>query len=123
MAGRLFATLVKWRSESFSPNKVVALHAGTRVASDVNSENFVQLAAWSNVMARKQTDRLAATSKSSVRSRRPKSTKSPGSPAAPFQEQDAERRFGTFTGKGEPPRKGSRSAGIVGQNKRKFKND
>lgn len=47
----------------------------------------------------------------------------PGAPSAPFQEQDEKRRLGNFTGKGEAPRKGSRSAGIVGQSKRKFKNE
>jgi hypothetical protein len=63
------------------------------------------------------------TSKSGVQRRTPRNTKGPGSPAAPFQEQDAKRRLGNFVGRGEPPRKGSRSAGIVGQKKRKFSND
>lgn len=74
-------------------------------------------------MTRKPQATGVRTSKSSVNRRTAKPTREPGAPAAPFQEQDEERRLGTFTGKGEPPRKGSRAAGIVGQTKRKFKND
>jgi hypothetical protein len=47
----------------------------------------------------------------------------PGAPSAPAQEQDVQRRLGTFTGKGEHARVGSRTAGIVGQSKRAFRTD
>lgn len=42
---------------------------------------------------------------------------------APFNEQDPKRRLGNFEGSGEAPRKGSRTAGIIGQTKQKFHND
>jgi hypothetical protein len=74
-------------------------------------------------MSRKSLNNAAQTSKSSVKRRTAKGSTAPGGPAAPFQEQDPKRRLGTFTGKGEAPRKGSRAAGIVGQKKQKFKND
>jgi hypothetical protein len=44
-------------------------------------------------------------------------------PGAPFSEQDPQRRLGTFSGAGEHPRQGSRSAGIVGQTKAKNQTD
>lgn len=47
----------------------------------------------------------------------------PGAASAPAQEQDVQRRLGTFTGKGEHARVGSRTAGIVGQSKRAFRTD
>jgi hypothetical protein len=50
-------------------------------------------------------------------------TRKPGAPSAPGQEQDAQRRLGTFTTAGEHARVGSRTAGIVGQTKRAFKTD
>ena len=40
-----------------------------------------------------------------------------------FNEQDAKRRLGNFQSAGEPARKGSRSAGIVGQKKQKHHTD
>lgn len=46
-----------------------------------------------------------------------------GEKGAPFNEQDPKRRLGTFTGAGEHARKGSRTAGIVGQKKSKHKTD
>ncbi|MBX3442913.1 MAG: hypothetical protein KF774_10945 [Planctomyces sp.] len=39
---------------------------------------------------------------------------------APPSDQDPQRRLGAFEGKGEPSKKGSRSAGIVGQKKQRF---
>ncbi len=42
---------------------------------------------------------------------------------APFNEQDPERRLGTFEGAGEHALQGGRSAGIVGQTKQKFRTD
>jgi hypothetical protein len=74
-------------------------------------------------MSRKPINDAPQTSKSSVKRRAATSGNAPGAPASPFQEQDAQRRLGNFTGKGEAPRKGSRGAGIVGQKKQKFKND
>jgi hypothetical protein len=46
-----------------------------------------------------------------------------GAAKSPGQEQDPLRRLGTFTGKGEHARVGSRTAGIVGQSKRAFRTD
>ena len=42
---------------------------------------------------------------------------------APFNEQDPKRRLGNFTGAGEHARQGSRTAGIVGQTKKKNHTD
>jgi hypothetical protein len=42
---------------------------------------------------------------------------------APFSEQDPKRRLGNFEGAGEHARKGSRTAGIVGQTKRRNHTD
>ena len=42
---------------------------------------------------------------------------------APTTEQDPKRRLGNFTGAGEHARQGSRTAGIVGQTKRKNRTD
>lgn len=42
---------------------------------------------------------------------------------APFNHQDPKRRLGNFSGTGEHPRQGSRTAGIVGQTKRKNHTD
>lgn len=42
---------------------------------------------------------------------------------APFNEQDSKRRLGNFSGAGEHPLVGSRTAGIVGQTKQKSRND
>jgi hypothetical protein len=60
-------------------------------------------------MARSPKTNEIASSKASVKRRAPSVHPDPGQPAAPFQEQDAKRRQGAFTGKGEAPRKGSRS--------------
>jgi hypothetical protein len=63
------------------------------------------------------------TAKASVKKRTLNMANSPQKKGAPFSEQDPKRRLGNFEGKGEPSRKGSRSAGIVGQTKQKFRND
>ena len=42
---------------------------------------------------------------------------------APFNEQDAKRRLGNFSGAGEHPRQGGRTTGIVGQTKQRHKTD
>jgi hypothetical protein len=42
---------------------------------------------------------------------------------APFSEQDPKRRLGNFSGTGEHPRKGGRTAGIVGQTKERLHSD
>ena len=41
----------------------------------------------------------------------------------PGQEQDRQRRLGQFEGTGEPPRKGARTTGIVGQTTKRSKTD
>ena len=45
------------------------------------------------------------------------------STGAPFNEQDPKRRLGNFSGAGEHPRKGSRTAGIIGQTKKRNHTD
>jgi hypothetical protein len=42
---------------------------------------------------------------------------------APFSEQDPKRRLGNFTGTGEHARQGTRTAGIVGQTKKRNHTD
>jgi hypothetical protein len=42
---------------------------------------------------------------------------------APFNERDPKRRLGNFEGAGEHARKGSRTAGIVGQTKKRNHTD
>jgi hypothetical protein len=42
---------------------------------------------------------------------------------APLNDQDPKRRLGNFEGAGEAPRRGSRTTGIGGQSKQKFKTD
>ena len=42
---------------------------------------------------------------------------------APFNEQDPKRRLGNYSGAGEHPLKGGRTAGIVGQTKRRNHTD
>lgn len=42
---------------------------------------------------------------------------------SPFNDQDPKRRLGNFSGAGEHPREGGRSAGIVGQTKQKGHTD
>ena len=59
--------------------------------------------------------------------RKPKVAKRAKKPAkdsgAPFNEQDPKRRLGNFTGAGEHARQGSRTAGIIGQTKRRNNTD
>ena len=65
-----------------------------------------------------------ATAKPSVKNRTVGGDKrGPGVPGAPFAEQDVKRRLGNFTGKGEAPRKGGRTSGIVGQTKSQSRTD
>jgi hypothetical protein len=45
------------------------------------------------------------------------------SAGAPANEQDPKRRLGNFSGAGEHPRKGSRTAGIIGQTKKRNHTD
>jgi hypothetical protein len=72
----------------------------------------------------KQRDRKSEKStKSSVKRRTVNLATSAPPEGSPFNDQDEKRRLGTFTGAGEAPRKGSRSAGIVGQTKRTFRTD
>jgi hypothetical protein len=56
-----------------------------------------------------------------------KSSQKPGvvqkSAGAPLNEQDPKRRLGNFSGAGEHPRKGSRTAGIIGQTKKRNHTD
>jgi hypothetical protein len=47
----------------------------------------------------------------------------PDGSGAAFNEQDPKRRLGNFGGAGEHPRKGSRTAGIVGQTKQRNRTD
>jgi hypothetical protein len=42
---------------------------------------------------------------------------------APFNDQDPKRRLGNFSGAGEHPRQGGRTAGIVGQTKQRSRTD
>jgi hypothetical protein len=67
-----------------------------------------------------------ATAKGSVKNRALSGKRMAGGtgmPGLPGQEQDIKRRLGNFEGKGEAPRKGGRTTGIVGQTKGKWKTD
>ncbi len=63
----------------------------------------------SKVSGKKATSRQTSLSKNPV--------------GAPFNEQDPKRRLGNFTGAGEHARQGSRTAGIVGQTKKRNHTD
>jgi hypothetical protein len=66
---------------------------------------------------------LNASTKTSGKKRSPKSPVEQPPTGAPFSEQDPKRRLGNFSGAGEHPRQGSRTAGIVGQTKRRNHTD
>jgi len=66
---------------------------------------------------------LAAGSKTNGKKRSPKSPIDKPPTGAPFSEQDPKRRLGNFSGTGEHPRQGSRTAGIVGQTKQQNHTD
>ena len=70
-------------------------------------------------MAKKATTKPKASVTKSSR----QSTLSKKPVGAPFSEQDPKRRLGNFTGAGEHSRKGSRTAGIVGQTKKRNHTD
>jgi hypothetical protein len=74
-------------------------------------------------MAMKKS-KQSATVKSSVK-RRSVNAGASIQPAGkmPGQEQDTQRRLGQFEGTGEPPRKGARTAGIVGQTTKRSRTD
>jgi hypothetical protein len=55
--------------------------------------------------------------------RSPKKLVSKKNSGAPFNEQDPKRRLGDFSGAGEPPRRGGRTSGIVGQTTKKVHTD
>jgi hypothetical protein len=71
-----------------------------------------------NIMAKKAKTKSQASAKSS---RQSSLSKKPV--GAPFNEQDPKRRLGNFTGAGEHARQGSRTAGIVGQTKKRNHTD
>jgi len=63
------------------------------------------------------------TSKFTGKKRVSKAQLNKGPAGAPASEQDPKRRLGNYTGAGEHARQGSRTAGIVGQTKRKNHTD
>jgi len=70
-------------------------------------------------MAKKANTKPKASAK--TKSRQSSLSKKPI--GAPLNEQDPKRRLGNFSGAGEHPRKGSRTAGIVGQTKKRNHTD
>jgi hypothetical protein len=70
-----------------------------------------------DTMAKKAKTKAQADKKSS---RQTSLSKNVG---APFSEQDPKRRLGNFSGAGEHARQGSRTAGIVGQTKKRNHTD
>ena len=66
---------------------------------------------------------LNASSKMNGKKRLSKSAIDKRATGASFSEQDPKRRLGNFSGAGEHPRVGSRTAGIVGQTKRQNHTD
>ena len=70
-------------------------------------------------MAKKAKTKSQAIAKKSSR----QSSLSKKPVGAPFSEQDPKRRLGNFTGAGEHARQGSRTAGIVGQTKKRNHTD
>ena len=66
------------------------------------------------------TAKKKAIQKVTGKKRSPMTPIDKGPTGAPFNEQDPKRRLGNFSGAGEHARQGSRTAGIVGQTKRKI---
>lgn len=69
------------------------------------------------------TKKASRTRKPSTESNSQDLTHPKQSTGAPFNEQDPKRRTGTFSGAGEHPHKGGRTAGIVGQTKKRNHTD
>ena len=75
---------------------------------------------------KKKAAKLTTAAKPSVKNRSLSTKRTigqPGMPSSPGAERDIKNRIGNFEGKGQPPRKGGRTTGIVGQTRARFKTD
>ncbi len=75
---------------------------------------------------KKAADKLITAAKPSVKNRALSTKRTQGQkgmPSSPGAERDIKNRIGNFEGKGQPPRKGGRTTGIVGQTRGRFKTD
>lgn len=70
-------------------------------------------------MAKKSAAKSSAGKSSSQRAKKPSKVAKNPPRGAPTTDQDPKRRLGNFTGAGEAPRKGYRTSGINGPQKRR----